>query len=105
MGIFFIDKYSLLHFFSGVALYFFFTFEQALILHIVFEVVENSELGMFFINKFHFWPGGKPCADSILNSIGDTIFAALGWIFMHIIMKRKDKKLTERSILYTYLFK
>lgn len=93
------DKYSLLHFLSGVALYFFFTFEQALIIHTVFEVLENSEPGMNLINKFSFWPGGKTRADSVLNAIGDTVFASFGWICMHFLMKHKEKikKLIERS--------
>ena len=33
------------------------------------------------INKYvKFWPGGKPCPDSLINNIGDTIGTILGWL-------------------------
>tara|TARA_B110000908_G_scaffold12629_1_gene14717 strand:+ start:9110 stop:9268 length:159 start_codon:yes stop_codon:yes gene_type:complete len=44
-------------------------------------LVENSDVGMNFINKrLLFWPGGKDSRDSLTNSTGDTIGAMLGWL-------------------------
>ena len=81
MGNQLLDQYSLLHFASGVAAYFwgvppvewFFT-------HLAFEVLENTESGMRFINKsLTFWPGGKPKADTAINILGDNVSAMVGW--------------------------
>lgn len=51
------------------------------LLHTAFEVVENSPPGMEFINTHlgAWWPGGKSHADAVENSVGDTVFAAMGW--------------------------
>lgn len=81
MGLRFADQYSLLHFASGVVAYFVGVPLIAwIILHAIFEIVENSAFGMGLINKVSFWPGGKPQADALINSIGDEFFAVLGWI-------------------------
>lgn len=88
MGKQFIDQYSLLHFAFGIVAYFFsISIEQWFLIHLVFEITENSKLGMEFINLYtlNYWPGGKPYADSFINSFGDTIFALSGWIFASII--------------------
>ena len=38
--------------------------------------------GQKLINTyFVFWPGGKPQANHIINRVGDTFGAILGWIF------------------------
>lgn len=81
MGKKLVDQYSLLHFSSGVLAYFFgIKFWIWFILHLAFELIENTQTGMNIINNnFKFWPGGKPYADTIINSIGDQIFAMLGW--------------------------
>lgn len=82
MGTKFTDKYSLLHFATGiVAFYWNIGLNMWIFLHILFEYVENTTSGMFIINKYiTYWPGGKNFADSITNSIGDTIYAILGWL-------------------------
>lgn len=81
MGLNFIDQYSYLHFASGIIAYFFdISLLYWLIIHTVFEIMENTENGIFIINKYlTFWPGGKPYKDSFINSVGDTLFSILGW--------------------------
>jgi len=86
MGLNFADQYSLLHFAVGVVLYFWnIPLILAIILHTIFEIVENTKMGMKFINTYiihpgYFsWPGGKDYADSLINNVGDTIFFTVGW--------------------------
>ena len=80
MGVNFFDQYSLLHWATGVVVYFWgMPFWAWFVLHFVFEILENTTFGMQFITNFPFWPGGKPFADSWLNIIGDNVFAILGW--------------------------
>ena len=63
-----------------------FRFITGLIIHIIFEYVENTKTGMKVINKYFIgnsplqWPGGKNRADKMINRVGDTVFFALGWI-------------------------
>ena len=54
------DKYSLLHFLSGVgAKYVGLDFYTWCVVHLVFEATENTESGIKFINdNFPWWPGG-----------------------------------------------
>jgi len=87
MGLSFMDKYSLLHFSSGVMAYIFgISFWWWFLLHALFEIVENSDIGIYFISTYlYFWPGGKEYSDAIINSIGDQVFALLGWYFAHKI--------------------
>jgi hypothetical protein len=77
------DKYSILHFAVGIIFRFFnINFLYSLIIHSVFEYVENTKQGMHFINNYlPFWPGGKPKADTFINNIGDTISFSIGWLF------------------------
>jgi hypothetical protein len=36
---------------------------------------------MKLINEYIvFWPGGKPKEDSLINNIGDSIGAVIGWV-------------------------
>ena len=81
MGNQFLDQYSLLHFASGVGAYFFGVPPvEWLIAHVAFELVENTESGMRFINQnLTWWPGGKPKADAGLNMLGDNLSAMVGW--------------------------
>lgn len=82
MGTKLFDQYSLIHFAVGVIVYFYrVPFLIWLLLHSLFEIVENSETGMYVIgNYIKIWPRGKPRADAFINSIGDTISAVLGWM-------------------------
>jgi len=82
MGYQLFDKYTYLHFAMGIVAYFWnISLPNWLILHTIFEIVENTQMGMNIINKYIvFWPGGKQNADSIINNVGDTLGAALGWL-------------------------
>ncbi len=81
MGLYAFDQFSLLHFASGILAYFWgLSALLTLILHILFEWLENTKIGMKFINSyFPLWPGGKPYADSFVNQFTDTIFTMIGW--------------------------
>lgn len=83
MGYYFIDKYSLLHFGVGILWnYIGLDLISLIILHTLFELVENTKIGIRFINNYlTIWPGGKEHPDSIVNSVSDIIFSVLGWIF------------------------
>ena len=90
MGISFTDKYSILHFAVGVIFrHFAISLPVSVGLHIVFEFTENTEAGMSFINKYFkgIWPGGKTHSDSGINSVGDTVYFALGWIVADLILR------------------
>ncbi len=82
MGIRLFDGYTLLHFATGVlAHHWSFSFWGWILLHTMFEIVENTRMGMNIINNYiTLWPGGKPSPDTFRNTIGDTIAAAIGWI-------------------------
>jgi hypothetical protein len=81
MGNQLLDQYSLLHFSVGSLAYFWgVDLIQLLVGHTAFELLENTETGMKFINTtLTWWPGGKTQADSITNMIGDTISVVAGW--------------------------
>ena len=83
------DQYSYLHFASGIICYFWgFSLKALFILHVIFELVENSSWGIHFINNnIYFWPGGKPRADAIVNQISDVIFSLIGWLSAYYIDK------------------
>lgn len=91
MGIKFADQYSLLHFASGITAYYWkFSITHMIILHILFEIIENTPHGVYFIDHYlhGVWPGGKKAPDTVINSIGDTVFAIFGWIFAKIIFEK-----------------
>ena len=82
MGKQFLDQYSLLHTATGIVSYFWgFSFIASLVLHTLFEWLENTTVGIRFINETlaGIWPGGKPEPDAMINRVGDTIVFALGW--------------------------
>lgn len=82
MGKYLFDQYSYLHFAVGIIVYYWnIPLFLWFILHTLFEIVENSQIGMHIINTYiRFWPGGKPYADTYINTVGDTIGAMVGWI-------------------------
>ena len=91
MGIQFTDKYSLLHYLVGCLFAFLrVSFPASLFAHITFEITENTHVGMEFINKhMKWWPGGKPSADSVRNSVGDTFWFCVGWYVIHEMMGKR----------------
>ena len=85
MGANFADQYSLLHYAVGVIAYFWnIPFILTIIIHTIFEIVENTKFGMGIINRFFVknrrfsWPGGKNKPDAFITNVGDTIFFAVG---------------------------
>jgi hypothetical protein len=89
MGKYILDQFSLLHFASGVIVYFWgIKLSHWIIIHILFELIENTKKGVYFIDNYlTFWPGGKKSPDTLLNSISDTIFAIFGFIIAQILDK------------------
>ena len=88
MGNLLFDRYSYLHFAVGVVLYFWeLSLTHLILLHILFEFGENTQLGMKLINRMSIWPGGKPTADSLLNSFGDILSSILGWLSVYYLDK------------------
>jgi hypothetical protein len=82
MGLRFFDQFSVLHFAVGVLAYFWsVSFLITMVIHILFEFIENTPLGMNLINTYfsEIWPGGKTHPDNLLNRTSDTLFTGLGW--------------------------
>ena len=100
MGNYFFDQYFLLHYAVGVVAYFWgVDFWVANLLHLVFELTENTAMGMWVINNiFTAWPGtrpsrtaltreavgnnpgGKPRPDACINMVSDCVAFGLGWL-------------------------
>jgi hypothetical protein len=93
MGTLYFDQYTYLHFSVGVIVYFWnISLVNWIVLHTIFEFLENTQMGVNIINKYIvFWPGGKPKPDSIINRIGDTSGAILGWLSAYYLDKLGDK--------------
>jgi len=87
MGIYFTDKYSLLHFSTGIIAYYWnVNILYWFIIHAIYEIVENKPNVVKMIDTIPFWPGGKKSSDAVINSIGDQFYALLGWTFTHIYL-------------------
>jgi len=89
MGTQFFDQYMYLHFATGIISYFFgISLSRWIIFHTIFEIVENTAMGLHIINNyFTFWPGGKLYPDKIINRIGDTFGTILGWTSAYYLDK------------------
>lgn len=87
------DQYTYLHFAAGIIAYYWnISLFKWFILHTIFEILENSQMGIKFINKYIvFWPGRKPKKDSIINIIGDTFGAIVGWLSAYNLDKIGNK--------------
>lgn len=90
MGLYLIDKYSIIHFFSGIIAYNIgMNLYIYILFHIIFEYLENTDFGIHFINKYliSFWIGGKESSDSLINRFGDVIFGVIGWLVAYYYNK------------------
>jgi len=86
MGLRPVDQYTLLHFAVGIIIYFFgMPLSTWMIIHTLFEILENTHPGVLALRKIYFWPGGKPHPDSLSNSFWDTIASLLGWLLGSVI--------------------
>jgi hypothetical protein len=76
------DKFTYLHFGSGIVSYYWgISLIWFLVLHTIFETVENTKTGVHIIDQYlTFWPGGKKSPDTFINIFGDTIGALAGWL-------------------------
>ena len=99
MGRYFMDQYSLLHISTGIMCYFWnMSLITSVMIHLAFELLENTQLGMHIINTylsdfgFFRWPGGKPYADSTINVFGDNVFFTGGWILAKFVDWYGSKK-------------
>ena len=84
-----IDEFSYLHLATGIIFRFFeLGIFSSLVIHTAFEISENTMKGVRFIqDNLPFWPGGKPEADSVMNSVFDTVFFVVGWVLADQIIK------------------
>jgi hypothetical protein len=89
MGYQYFDKYTYLHFAVGIVAYYWnISLPNWVILHTIFEILENTQMGMNIINEYIvLWPGGKQKSDTIINNIGDTIGTILGWLSAYYLDK------------------
>lgn len=85
------------HFSTGRIAYFFnIKLYRWIILHTIFEIIENTRAGGRFITTYlTFWPGGKREPDNLKNSIGDLIFAIIGYIVAYNLDKYYRKKINK----------
>jgi hypothetical protein len=94
MGKQFLDQYSLLHFAVGIIVYFWgISAINWNMIHILFELIENTDIGMKIINNvFILWPGGKNYTDSYVNNIGDLLIGYLGWVTASLLDNYGNKQ-------------
>ena len=57
-----------------------------IIIHTIFEIVENSPKGVYFIDNYlTFWPGGKKSPDNLKNSLSDLVFTIIGYLIARML--------------------
>jgi hypothetical protein len=92
MGTQFFDQFTLLHFAVGIAVNLWgLPLLHWLIIHTVFEVIENTPVGIKFLNRHSRYPGGKPHADTLQNSLGDLFGAFVGWSLAEAATRASNK--------------
>jgi hypothetical protein len=93
MGTQLFDQYILLHFAVGIIVYFWgIDLWTWIIVHTVFELIENTPMGMSFINHYlTTWPAGKDFPDTPLNSFGDIIAGSVGWLIARFVDHLGDR--------------
>jgi hypothetical protein len=86
MGELFTDNFSILHLAVGIVFYFLgISLTNSIIIHVIFEYLENLDFIMKINNSTGWWPGGKPYSDKLINRVGDTFYFALGWLLSKYI--------------------
>lgn len=87
MGKQILDQYSLLHAAVGIIAYFWkIPLWLGLFVHAAFEWIENTEWGVWAINRYFVepglikWPGGKYGADAFVNQMSDNAVFVVGWV-------------------------
>jgi len=93
------DEWTIIHFINGVLfkiLFPYITVFQFLLLHILFEIYENSSIGKKLANytSNYFYSG-----DSLLNSISDTLVFVLGTYIVE-----KNSFLNNKKNAYIIIF-
>ena len=94
MGLNFLDQYTYLHFASGLIAYFWgLRLKTLIISHIIFEIIENTQIAITLINKYIYKisPMRKNYPDSYINRHGDTIGAIIGWLSAYYLDKIGNK--------------
>ena len=100
MGFLLTDNFSILHFAVGIVFYFFgISLYKSTIIHIIFELAENTPIVMNITNSTGWWPGGKPKSDNYINMFGDTIYFMLGWIIAKYVDKQYEPDFQSRGTL------
>ena len=91
MGFALLDEYSLLHFASGIVLYYWnFSLTQTILGHSAFELFENSDGGMRFINDYFYYNQTKLLKtepDNITNMFGDTMSCIAGYMVAQMVFE------------------
>lgn len=86
MGKYFFDQFSYLHFAVGVVLYFWFDLKTSIVLHTIYELIDNTPFFAYIVNNYiTLWPGKKPYNDTLINTIGDTFFFIIGWLSGYLV--------------------
>ena len=93
MGKYLLDQYTYLHFATGIIAYFWgLPLKTSIIVHTIFEILENTTMGIFIINNYiPVWPGQKLKSDTHINILGDTIGFIMGWISAYYLDKLGTK--------------
>ncbi len=93
MGYKFMDNFSLLHLAVGIVFYYWgISLKTSTTVHVIFELLENTEPIMKITNSTGWWPGGKPSSDNYLNMFGDTVFFMLGWILAYYLDEPNNER-------------
>lgn len=87
MGSSLFDRFFILHLAFGIIAYFFdVKLQYWILIHSLYEFLENTQPGIDIITKyFSRWPGGKRNRDCTINIIGDTVSAISGWIIGYFV--------------------
>ncbi len=89
------DQFTYLHFAVGIVMYFWgISLPKWLIIHTAYELFESTSFGVNFINVVFgkLWPGGGDHQPAhIINSVGDTIAALIGWISAYYLDRLGSK--------------